>query len=83
MTYSRHLIAFAALLLVLTAPLSAQSVDAIYYNGTILTMAGSTPSYVEAVAIKDGTIAFAGNKDKAFERKGEATKLVDLGGKTL
>lgn len=83
MTYSRHLIVFAALLLASTAPLRAQSVDAIYYNGTILTMAGSTPSYVEAVAIKDGTIAFAGNKDKAFERKGEATKLVDLGGKTL
>jgi predicted amidohydrolase YtcJ len=33
-----------------------------YYNGTILTMEGDTPDYVEAVAVKDGRIVAAGTR---------------------
>lgn len=61
----------------------AQQADAIYYNGSILTMAGATPSYVEALAVKGGKIAFAGGKESAMQIKSDATKLIDLGGKAL
>jgi len=61
----------------------AQTADTIYHNGSILTMAGKTPTYVEALAVKDGKIAFAGGKDDALKLKGDATKVVDLAGKAL
>ena len=64
-------------------PSMGQTVDIIYHNGSILTMAGDTPAYVEALAIEDGKIAFAGSKDGALAMKGEATKVIDLGGKAL
>ncbi|WP_295388807.1 amidohydrolase family protein [uncultured Thiodictyon sp.] len=52
-------------------------------NGSILTMAGKAPVYVEALAVKDGEIALAGSMDAALKMKGDATKVVDLGGKAL
>lgn len=61
----------------------AQTADTIYHNGSILTMAGRTPAYVEALAVKDGKIVLAGRKDDALEMKGDATKVVDLAGKAL
>jgi len=61
----------------------AQNADTIYHNGSILTMAGAKPAYVEALAVKDGKIALAGAKDAALKMKGDATKVVDLGGKAL
>jgi predicted amidohydrolase YtcJ/heat shock protein HslJ len=61
----------------------AQNADTIYHNGAILTMAGKEPAYVEALAVKDGKIAFVGSKDAALKLKGDGTKLVDLGGKAL
>jgi predicted amidohydrolase YtcJ len=61
----------------------AQSADTIYYNGAILTMAGKEPAYVEALAVKDGKIVLAGSKDAALQMQGDATKVVDLGGKAL
>jgi predicted amidohydrolase YtcJ/heat shock protein HslJ len=57
--------------------------DTIYHNGAILTMAGDEPAYVEALAVKDGRIAFAGSKVEAFEMKGDATRVVDLDGNAL
>ena len=56
--------------------------DTIYVNGSILTMAGPTPTYVEALAVKDGRISFVGSKDDALKMKGTA-KVVDLEGKAL
>lgn len=38
----------------------AQAADTIYTNDSILTMAGKSPAYVEALAVKDGEIALAG-----------------------
>jgi hypothetical protein len=61
----------------------AQPADAIYHGGSILTMAGKQPTYVEALAVKDGHIVFAGPKDKTFSLKGDATRVVDLAGKAL
>ena len=69
-------------ILVATSAL-AQSADTIYHNGSILTMAGKAPAYVEALAVKDGKIAVAGSKEAALKMKGDATKVVDLGGKAL
>ena len=61
----------------------AEVADAIYYNGAILTMAGSEPTYVEALAVKNGKIALAGSKDDALGMKGDGTRVVDLQGKAL
>jgi hypothetical protein len=64
-------------------PPNASIADTIYHNGSILTMAGPTPAYVEALAVKDGKIALAGSKESALKMKGAGTKVVDLGGKHL
>lgn len=67
----------------LAADVATAPADAIYFNGDILTMAGKDPSYVEALAVTDGKIAFVGGRDAALQMKGDATRLVDLHGHTL
>ena len=81
----RPRVALIATLCILMASLStpARSADTIYHNGSILTMAGETPVFVEALVVKDGTIRFAGGKAEALAMKGDSTRVVDLGGKTL
>ena len=76
---------FGALLLSSTSLAHAADgkADAIYFNGDILTMATKDPSYAEAIAVEGGKIAFVGAKDEAMKLQGEATKLVDLQGRTL
>ncbi len=54
----------------------------VYRNGTILTMDGGTPDYVEAVAVKDGRILYAGTMAGAMAAAGNATQ-VDLQGRTM
>jgi len=61
----------------------ADTADAIYAGGDILTMRGPTPEYVEAVAVKDGRILFAGAAAEAKGLAGPTTRAVDLAGKTL
>ena len=61
----------------------AQVADVIYHGGTILTMKGEAPTYAEAVAVKDGRILFVGSKAEALRRKGEATRVRDLGGRAM
>lgn len=54
----------------------------LYFNGEILTMEGDQPSYVEALAERDGKIVFVGSwavAEKLFPR---ATRK-DLNGKTM
>ena len=51
-------------------------------NGTVLTIDDANPR-AEAVAVKDGKILAVGKKDDVLKTKGDATKLVDLGGKTM
>jgi predicted amidohydrolase YtcJ len=56
--------------------------DLVFVNGTILTMNDSRPE-VEAVAVKDGKIIFAGSRDSAMQYKADPTKLIDLEQHTL
>ncbi|MCY3007863.1 MAG: amidohydrolase family protein, partial [Planctomycetota bacterium] len=69
-------------------PNSAASIDSafrsvVYVGGDILTMRGTSPEYVEGLAIKDGKILFAGPRLEAQRLAGPDAKIVDLGGKTL
>ncbi|WP_154654772.1 amidohydrolase [Solimonas variicoloris] len=57
--------------------------DIIFHGGPILTMEGEQPAYVEAVAVKDGKILFAGSEQEAMRRKGANTVVKDLAGKAL
>ena len=56
--------------------------DTIIHNGTIYTVQDETP-IVEAVAIKEGKVVYAGSYDEALKWKNEATELIDLEGKTM
>ncbi|KUJ59210.1 hydrolase [Flavobacteriaceae bacterium CRH] len=55
----------------------------IYYNGDIITMEGKTPTYAEAVVVKDGKILFVGKEDEAMKQAGEGHTMIDLQGKTM
>jgi predicted amidohydrolase YtcJ/heat shock protein HslJ len=76
-------ILFAALCCLAFTAAFGQTADIIYHSGSILTMAGKTPAYVEALAVKDGKIALAGAKAAALKMKGDSTVTVDLAGKAL
>ncbi len=54
----------------------------LYVNGQILTMEGDTPATVEAVAVRDGRIVFAGPRDGA-QAALPGARLVDLQGRTM
>jgi len=55
----------------------------IYHNGDILTMAGDTATYVEAVVQREGQIIFTGSKEDALARFSGKAEEVDLEGKTM
>ena len=57
--------------------------DLIMTGGPILTMEGAEPNTAEAIVVDDGRIVFVGSKVDALERKGDATVVKDLAGKTL
>ncbi len=61
----------------------ANSADAIYFGGDIITMEGDSATYAEAVAVKDGKITFVGSKADAEKLHGDSTVMNDLKGKTL
>ncbi len=56
--------------------------DSIYHNGIIITINDAQPR-AEAVAVMDGKILAVGTKDEVLKRKGDATKLIDLKGRTM
>jgi len=56
--------------------------DSIYHNGIIITINDAQPR-AEAVAVMDGKILTVGTKDEVLKRKGDATKLIDLKGRTM
>ncbi len=62
--------------------LAQETADTLFFNGDILTVDDKNPQ-VEAVAVKNGTIIFAGDRQQAFSLKDEKTELVDLKGMTL
>ena len=55
----------------------------VYSNGDILTMAGPSPRYVEALVVRDGEIAYAGDRSGAIALAGPGAAQVDLRGRTL
>jgi hypothetical protein len=64
-------------------PKPEQTADAIYANGDIVTVNDARPS-AEALAVKDGRILALGARAEIEKaHKGGATKVVDLGGRTL
>jgi hypothetical protein len=62
---------------------AAETADAIYFNGDIITMESDSAVYAESLALKDGKIFFVGLNAEAEKLKGDSTKMVDLQGKTL
>ena len=75
---------FCLLLLIFSArvALGAEGADAVYYNGTILTINDAQPM-VEAVAVKDGRILDIGARDTVFQAVDANTKKIDLDGRTM
>ena len=57
--------------------------DTIFLGGPILTMDGPSPSYVEAVAVVDGVIVYAGSADRAKAMQGDGSVVRDLQGNAL
>jgi predicted amidohydrolase YtcJ len=73
----------AALAPAIAAPALGADADAIYFGGPIVTVDDRRPS-AEAVAVKDGRIVAVGSRrDVERARKGRATKMVDLAGRTM
>jgi len=71
-----------AVLAGLSLPAIAEIADTIYHHGPILTIDDANPR-VEAVAVKNGRILAVGKADEVLKTKGDATRLVDLTGKTM
>lgn len=62
---------------------SIDAADTIYLGGDIVTIDDAQPA-AEALAVKDGRIIAVGRRiDVEKTHKGESTRIVDLGGKTL
>ncbi|SHF64044.1 amidohydrolase [Chryseobacterium vrystaatense] len=59
-----------------------EKADVFYFGGTILTMEEATPQ-VEAVALKNGKILFAGTQSEANHYTDDKTKIINLEGKVL
>lgn len=70
-------------LLVTAAVLAAApTADVIYTGGPVVTLDDAHPA-AEAVAVRDGHIAAVGGRAEVTALRGDATRVVDLGGKTL
>jgi predicted amidohydrolase YtcJ len=55
--------------------------DCILHNAKIAT--NGVPSFVEALAIKDGKISAVGSDDEILRQRGPATKVIDCGSRTV
>lgn len=84
MNFTATYVAFAsfAVSVVAGASASAQTADRIWSGGQILTM-NDAAMRAEAVAEAGGKIIAVGSKADVMKLKGEATKLIDLGGKAM
>ena len=77
-----ELISIIVAIVISTSAFAQEVADMIYYDGTIITINDAQPQ-VEAVAVKDGKILAVGTKDELLKSKGDATKLIDLEGRTM
>lgn len=55
-----------------------QAHNILFYGGSILTMEGMQPQYVEALVVEDGKIRFAGSQAEANRLLSKNTQKVDL-----
>jgi predicted amidohydrolase YtcJ len=55
--------------------------DTIVHNARIAT--NTVPSFVEALAVKDGKVIATGNEREIFQLRGPATKVIDANGRTV
>lgn len=69
-------------LILLSACSKKEEATMLIYGGSIYTV-DSTQTTVEAVAVKDSLILFAGSLADAQKYKGEQTQMLDLEGKTM
>lgn len=80
---AHRLPALAAACLVLAGPAAAQpTADRIWSGGPILTM-NDAAMRAEAVAEKDGRIIAVGSAADVMKTRGAATRMIDLGGRTM
>ncbi|MEG1031889.1 MAG: amidohydrolase family protein [Acinetobacter sp.] len=81
----RHLLLSAMLLAGINSQTSAQTqkADLIIRGGSILTMEGATPQYVEAVAVSKGKIIFTGSNKDVSKLQTNKTIVKDLKNKVM
>lgn len=72
-----------SLLLLFSIKSFSQQKATVYFNGDILTMEGTKPTYAQAVVTKNGEILYVGNKTEAIKNAGIGHEIVDLKGKTM
>jgi predicted amidohydrolase YtcJ len=72
----------AAICVLLGEQAAAQPPDLILHHGKIVTVDPAF-SVAEAIAVRGERIVAVGKNDEVMATKGDATKLVDLGGKTV
>ncbi|MCP4889373.1 MAG: amidohydrolase [Planctomycetaceae bacterium] len=78
----KQLLLLTVLLLTWNSKSKAQIADTIYHNGTIITVDDTLPK-ADAVAVLDGKILAVGEKQTVLQARGDATKLIDLQGRTM
>lgn len=86
----RRLLILRAALLILSAGWAGgvlagaddPAADVIFHRGTVLTV-DSFMTEAEAVAVKDGRIVAVGSAADVLKYRGEATRMIDLDGRTL
>ena len=90
MTRNATLALLSSMILVAPLSIAAQPADAVYHNGTILTMNDAAPQS-QAVAVKDGRIvgkalirsrarpAQSGQRQERFDNRRLASQAVELG----
>ncbi len=60
----------------------AEPADVVFKHGKVYTVNDKRP-LAESLAVKDGMIIFVGDDAEAARYQGSATRVVDLGGKTV
>ncbi len=60
-----------------------QSQGTLYHGGPIITMVGDKPEYAEVLLVKDGKIAYVGEKAESVSMLDASIQQLDLKGRTL
>src|SRR5262245_28973545 len=71
-----------AMPLSLRAAGDSRPADLIFFSGNIYTVNDHEPR-AEAIAVREGKLVFVGSNADAAKFQGEATRVIDLGGRTV